>query len=222
MKDARPRVVMASANPDKVAEIALLMEDVLDIAPPRAALSNLQNRLKSKVPPYTMRWDTPQNLHLTLHFLGDIEENEIPKIELALQQSATTLEPFKLTIGQLGCFPNIQRPRVVWAGVLGNTKFLRQLHQTLGAQLNQTIGFIPETRPYSPHLTLGRVKKGIPTRHMRRLGQILGQQQTQIKQIARVKVAEVSLMRSELTPTGPIYTKLLAVKLQAPTNGRER
>jgi 2'-5' RNA ligase len=173
----------------------------------RTALTELQNRLKGIVPSNTVRWAAPQNVHLTLHFWGDVAVPDIEKITNALDAAAVVSQPFSLTLGGLGCFPNLRRPRIVWVGILGDTPALGELRRDLGEKL-KVIDFTPETRPYSPHLTIGRVKKRIPARHLSQLGEMLEREQANVGQLADLRVTEISLIKSELKPTGPVYTQL--------------
>ncbi len=129
----------------------------------RAALTTLQNRLKSSVPPHSVTWTAPQNIHLTLHFLGDVTPETVDKITKTLGDGISGQTTFSLDLVGLGCFPNVRRPRIVSVGVGGNTEPLVELHRHVGHLLNEATGFTPETRPYAPHLTIGRVKKGIPS-----------------------------------------------------------
>jgi RNA 2',3'-cyclic 3'-phosphodiesterase len=177
-----------------------------------AALTDLQNRLKPITPPHSVRWTAPTSIHLTLHFLGDVAAEDVTKITNLLQAAASACKPFLLTLSGLGCFPNTRRPRIIWAGVLGETNSLGRLHQDLGENL-KTLGFTLDTRPYSPHLTLGRVKDGIQQRQLSQLGQALAQIQPQVGPLATLPVAEISLMRSELKSAGPVYTQLTAAAL---------
>lgn len=179
----------------------------------RAALTNLQSRLKTVVPPRSVRWSATKNIHLTLHFLGEVATGEIDAVAGTVEAAALACRPFEFTLGRLGCFPNIKRPRVIWVGVLGNTDTLVALHGDLGNRLKQAVGFSPDTRPYSPHLTLGRVNKNIPSRHLKQLAQILQQEQAGVGQLARLQVTEIALIKSELKPAGPVYTPLSRGKL---------
>jgi 2'-5' RNA ligase len=180
----------------------------------RMALTDLQNRLKTVVPPNSMRWTAPQNVHLTLHFLGDVGSDDIEKITAGLSAITSLYSPFSVTLSYLGCFPNTRRPRIVWVGLAGDTASLVALHHDLGSRLKAAIGFRPDSRPYSPHLTIGRVKKGIPARHLSQLGQVLKQEQPNVGQLATLKVTEISLIKSELKPTGAIYTQLSRAELK--------
>lgn len=173
----------------------------------RTALTDFQNRLKAIVPPNTVRWTGPQNIHLTLHFLGNIAANEVVKVIEVLESRSAAYPPFSLTLAGLGCFPNLRRPRIVWVGVEGDTASLVGLHHDVGQQL-KVIDFRPEARPYSPHLTLGRVNKGIPARRLQQLGEAIEREQPGTGPLARLTVTEINLMQSELKPGGPVYTRL--------------
>ncbi len=175
-------------------------------------LADLQNRLKKVTPPQTVRWTAPDGLHLTLHFLGDVAPDDINKIARLIEAAANACSPFALTLGGLGCFPHTRRPRIIWAGVSGQTDTLITLQQALGEKL-KTIGFAPEARPYSPHLTIGRVKDGLPQRQLTQLGQALEQAQGQVGQLAALHVAALSLMKSELKPAGAVYTQMALAPL---------
>lgn len=177
------------------------------------ALGGLQSRLKTVTPPHTVRWTAVQNIHLTLHFLGDTVPAQIDTIGRAMQKAAQPVAPFALDLGQLGCFPNTHRPRVLWAGLLNPPPALAELHSRLGTQLAQAIGFAPETRPYAPHLTLGRVKSGIPSRHLRQLSYAIEQTQPGVGKLATLNVVELRLVKSKLEPTGAVYSQLWAARL---------
>ena len=180
----------------------------------RAALTDLQNRLKTVVPPRSVRWTAPQNIHLTLHFLGDVAIDDVEKIGVVLQKASLASQPFTLTIERLGCFPNVQRPRIMWTGVSGETEPLVALHRDLGKWLKEAIDFSPESRPYSPHLTLGRTMKGLPSRHLSQLRQVLQQEQAKVGRLAELRVSQVGLIKSELKPTGAVYSLLSQANLR--------
>jgi 2'-5' RNA ligase len=180
----------------------------------QAALADLQNRLKGIVPSQTVRWTAPENIHLTLHFLGNIAAADIEKITEALRLVASVYPPMSLTLGNLGCFPNTRRPRIVWTGVSGQVQQLIQLHRELGDRLKGIGGFTPETRPYSPHLTIGRVKDNLPPKPLAQLGEVIERKQGQVGELATSWVTEISLMQSDLRPSGPVYTQLSSASLK--------
>lgn len=177
----------------------------------KTALTNLQQQLKATLDGQAVRWTSPENMHLTLHFLGDISTDQVDKINLALQHSVKEQTAFSLSLAETGCFPNLRRPRIIWVGLRGVLEPLITLQGIVGEQLHTAIGFEPETRPYSPHLTIGRVKKNLPTVKLRQLGQQMGQ--FKIGHLADLPVTAISLMQSDLRPTGSIYTRLVEVPL---------
>lgn len=177
------------------------------------SLVDLQERLKQAVPPRTVRWTAPANIHLTLHFLGNIPTADIDPVSQAITAASLTTAPFSLTLKGLGCFPNMRRPRVVWVGVEGDVPILTALRQELGQNLNRAIRFEPDSRPYRPHLTIGRVRKGLASRDLNRLGRALSQIQPDIKTLAGLEAQAISLMQSDLKPGGAVYTRLAHIPL---------
>ncbi|MCB0167235.1 MAG: RNA 2',3'-cyclic phosphodiesterase, partial [Anaerolineae bacterium] len=165
----------------------------------RRAVTHVQNRLKGLAPPHTVRWTASQNIHLTLYFLGDVQTGELDKVNDALQTSTETARSFSLTLSELGCFPNLRRPRILWIGVHGDTKPLIALHHRLGTALQTAINFTPESRPYAPHLTIGRVNSGVPARHVQQLSQTLETEQA-VGRLVTFEVDYISLIKSELKP----------------------
>jgi len=180
------------------------------------ALAKVQDRLKSVVPPKSVRWTAPKNIHLTLHFLGNISAAEVVKVTALLGNELGAYRPFALRLEGLGCFPNIRQPRIVWVGVSGETESLVALQRELGWRLS-VIDYVPEARPYAPHLTIGRVTKGLKSRELSRLGELLGREQAGVGQLAVLPVTEISLMRSDLKPTGPVYTQVAQGELKSLT-----
>ena len=174
------------------------------------ALGDLQDRLKQDVPPKLVRWVRPQGIHLTLKFLGDVPGAQIAAIAEALQDACVHHGPFSFSIGGMGCFPNPYRPRVVWVGVDEPSGALARLQRDVERAIGP-LGFPPDKRRFSPHLTLGRVK-GRDRDAVASLGEYVSR--------ARVRVGEmqaqaVHLMRSELLPGGAVYTELAAAPLSA-------
>jgi 2'-5' RNA ligase len=174
----------------------------------RAEIARLQGRLKEVIPHNTVRWTASRNIHLTLHFLGDVAEDHLDKVSRAVSAVATAHTPFSLHLSNLGCFPNPFKARIVWVGLSGETDLLVALQRELGQQLNNAIGFQPDSRQYSPHLTIGRVKKGIPKPRMRELGHLLEQEMQRVGQVAPLPVDGIHFIRSDLKPDGPVYTTL--------------
>jgi 2'-5' RNA ligase len=146
-----------------------------------------------------IRWVPPANVHLTLQFLGAVPEERVPGVEAALRDAAREARPLSLAVRGVGGFPNARRPRVVWAGLEGDLAPLAAFVAGLGARLAK-LGFPPEDRPFSPHLTLGRARdrRGAPGL----AGALAGVSQ---EAPAPWRAGEVVLFESHLSPRGPRY-----------------
>ncbi|HHO75587.1 MAG TPA: RNA 2',3'-cyclic phosphodiesterase [Deltaproteobacteria bacterium] len=143
----------------------------------------------------SVRWVRPDNIHLTLKFLGGINEDLVDPISMELDKVAAHYGELNLTLSGLGVFPGIHRPRVVWAGLEGDTGPLVKMASSVDAMCVK-FGINPDKRPCSPHITLGRLK----TPSMVDLGIHLGSKNYRAK--------EVVFYRSELLPQGARYTIL--------------
>jgi 2'-5' RNA ligase len=173
-------------------------------------LTKLQERLKGKVPRGSARWVRPGGIHLTLKFLGDVPADQIGEITGALERSCQGFAPFSLSCGGLGCFPNLKRPRVVWVGIQEETGTLAQLKKAIEENV-APLGYPTEKRKFSPHLTLGRVQKRASSGDRRRLGELVGALEIGI--LGQMEVRSVNLIRSDLRPSGAVYTQLAEVEL---------
>ncbi len=178
--------------------------------PVRAVLARLQQSLKESKTA-SVKWVDPQGIHLTLKFLGNIDASEVPELSRTLCDAVEGIAPFQLELGETGVFPNIRSPRVVWVGVRGETERLLALHNRIEQALVPH-GFAPEKRPFSPHLTLGRVREGAQVTELRRLGDSVVALKAES---VSFMVDSVNLMRSQLTREGAIYSCLASFGLTA-------
>jgi 2'-5' RNA ligase len=160
-------------------------------------------------PPSLVRWTRPEGIHLTLKFLGDVQADWLEDIADALRSACAPHAPFSLSIGGMGVFPNPRRPRVVWIGVDEPTGTLIRLQQDIERAISP-LGFPTERRTFSPHLTLGRVKNGRGAAELEALGQYAKQAQVRV---GEMEAHAVYLMRSDLRPSGAVYTELAEVAL---------
>jgi len=175
------------------------------------SLTELQERLKGQVPRGSVRWVRPEGVHLTLKFLGDVPADQIGEITEALERSCQGFAPFCLSCGGLGCFPNLKRPRVVWVGIQEETGILSQLKEAIEENVSP-LGYPPEKRKFSPHLTLGRAQRRASSGARRQLGELVGA--SEIGTLSQMQVKSVNLMRSDLRPSGAVYTRLAEVELK--------
>ena len=156
------------------------------------------------------RWVKPQNIHLTLKFLGDVDREKVSDIGDGITSLACHLPAFDLRPKGLGCFPGVKNPRVIWTGVSGALDALK----TLQTEVEKTLipfGFKAEHRPFRGHLTIARVKSRL---NPRKLAEALRTHSEFSSDIFAVK--QVTLFQSVLKPEGPLYTRLCESPLGTP------
>jgi RNA 2',3'-cyclic 3'-phosphodiesterase len=148
----------------------------------------------------------PGNIHITVKFLGDTNENYIDAIEQSIKESVPTVKPFPITLKGTGVFPNQNYMKVIWIGITDDGK-IETIARAIDEKLER-LGFKKENRGFSPHLTVGRVKTA---RNKDQLLKIIENYQTVEFTIQNIQ--SITLKKSELTPKGPIYTTLREVLL---------
>ena len=178
--------------------------------PVKDSLSSLEDRLRPAEHPF-VKWVGPKGIHLTLKFLGNIATDQVPRIIEAITSASQGLSPLKLQIGGLGAFPNLQRPRVIWVAVTGEVDPLIALQRDIDQAL-VPLGFAIEKRPFSPHLTLGRLRERASPGERKSIGELV--MATESEGGPSMEVTQISLMRSTLTPSGAIYNRLASIELK--------
>ena len=154
-----------------------------------------------------VRWVSPERIHLTLKFLGNIDEPKIDPIAKSTEGLTDALSPFPLKVRGLGAFPHFKNPRVIWVGLIDGGVVLSSFQKALEIELEK-IGLEPEDRSFHPHLTLGRVKSN------RGRDELVGRMERyREEEFGDFQVERVILFRSDLKPSGPIYTPLREIKL---------
>ena len=156
----------------------------------------------------TLKWVEPDNFHLTLLFLGEIDERELVDVCRAVQREAEQFSPFVMGIGELGCFPTPRRPRVVWVGVDEGAEQVIAVHDAIEEALLDLGCYRRENRRYTPRVTLGRVKGKESTADLSQLVSKKAEWHA-----GEVSVGEVLVFSSELTSQGPVYTVVSRAKL---------
>ena len=154
-----------------------------------------------------VKWTEPENLHVTLIFLGEVPDKEIHAICKLASETVHGMEPFTMCVESAGCFPNLRRPRILWVGVGAGAQELVKIHDELETPLFD-LGYRMEERKYTPHITLGRVKSDRPTDQL-----TAALQQHADWHGGEQIVSEIHVMGSELTRDGPRYTVLGRAKL---------
>ena len=163
----------------------------------RAALAALQEALRPVGA--DVGWTRPESLHLTLRFLGEIDERQAGAVAAAMREGARAWPPLALRLSGTGAFPNARRPRILWAGLDGELERLAGLQAAIEARL-VGLGFAREEKPFHPHLTLGRIKTE------RRTRELLAEAARHPLPAPTWTGAEIVLMQSELLRTGARYS----------------
>ncbi len=189
-------------------EIRTFIAVELDAAVQRG-LSQVQDSLRRELQSSAIRWVNPGGIHLTLKFLGNVPAAQMSQVEAALREACAGFSPFDLTVAGLGCFPNLNRPNVIWVGIQGEMETLRRVRDAVERTVSP-LGYPTEGRDFKAHLTLGRVKDASPA-EARRIGEAV--RRAQVNTLGSLHVAAVHLMRSDLSPQGARYTPLAVVDL---------
>ncbi|MEO0009483.1 MAG: RNA 2',3'-cyclic phosphodiesterase [candidate division WOR-3 bacterium] len=167
----------------------------------KGELAQLLKNLKVETE-FPVKWVKPEQMHITLAFLGDVTPEFIGNAESALRQSISDFPEFICRLTGLGVFPSMNRARVIWAGVGAGADRVTVLQKRV-VQALQQIGFVPEKRPFSPHLTLGRLREPVNAQF------ISGKSFISSEWL----VSEVIVYQSELRAAGPVYTPLIRLRL---------
>ena len=170
--------------------------------------------LSRSAPDARIQWVRPDSIHLTLKFLGEIADTRAEEIRRALAPAIQAQARFSVEVGGFGVFPDLRAPRVLWVGLSGQRDEAVTLAR-LAAEVDSgldALGFPREGRPFNPHLTLARIKE-----RAREVGKALAASGllSQTERFGSLTVDAVSLMRSELKPSGAVYTRLWEVPLKA-------
>lgn len=180
--------------------VAVLIEDDL-----KNNISRVQAEVQKLAP--DVKWVALENLHVTLKFLGDVQEDALPKVFAAAEEAARSVQPFELSIAGLGAFPSPRKARVVWVGVESGRESLIGLAAAVESELVRA-GFTKEEKPFRAHITIGRARMDRPPR-----GLADGLNQVDAGTLGSQRVLSLAVMRSDLRPGGPIYSVMKTVPL---------
>jgi len=154
-----------------------------------------------------VRWVNPEKIHLTLKFFGNIEESRIDPIFKSIEEPIRNTPPYSIEVKGVGAFPQLRNPRVIWIGLVNGKEILTSFQKQIETQLEK-IGFQTENRPFHPHLTLGRMKSSRGREEM--VGRM---EKHREEEFGDFQVERVILFKSDLKPSGPVYTLLREMKL---------
>lgn len=173
-------------------------------------LATVSDQLINQVGGSSVRWVEPKNIHLTLKFLGDVSLNNIEILKESIKTEASPHKPMIFSVGGLGAFPKVRNPRVIWVGVEAPPEMI-DLQRGIDAQTSR-IGYAPDRRPFSPHLTLGRVTRNAKAREIRKIADVIASSKIGYLGVGRVNA--VHLYRSDLKPDGAVYTRLFSATFE--------
>lgn len=179
----------------------------IDLSPEiQERIDSLTSQLQARLEEVPVRWVPAKNVHLTLKFLGDVSVANIEVLNGILQTESEKCSSFEISVGELGAYPSIHRPRVIWVGVEAPGD-LYSLQQGI---VNETarLGYVRERRKFSPHLTIGRVSRNAHSDQVRQIGEVL--EKCKAGFLGATRVNAIHLYRSDLRPTGAVYTNLFS------------
>jgi RNA 2',3'-cyclic 3'-phosphodiesterase len=178
---------------------------------------HVQNQIQQETEPLhkaigtsLVRWVPAQNIHLTLKFLGDVSPASMDILTQMLRTEADSCPAFDLQISGLGSFPSLRRPRVLFIGIQAPAE-LEALYRGIESACAQ-LGYESEGHDFSPHLTLGRVKQEASALDQQRIRRVL--EETKIDSLGTARVNSVHLYKSDLKPTGSVYTQIFSGSLK--------
>jgi len=175
----------------------------------RKKLAELQSTLRQTRA--NIAWVKPENMHLTLKFLGNVEQSKLGAVSAAVERALKDQARFSLKVSGMGSFPNNKRPRVLWVGIEGDKQMLSTIQRRIEDELVSE-GFPKEDRPFSPHLTLGRVKSN------ENIKACIDKMNELSIDSEPFEIAEVIVMRSDLNPGGAVYSRLNTISLNVMRN----
>lgn len=168
----------------------------------RKKVTELQRKIQESKP--DVKWVEEENLHLSIRFLGEIEEEVVERVKEIAERCAKTFKPFKVSLRSIGVFPSLAYLRVIWVGA--EDQEIKRIHDSIDEEL-QKIGFAKDKK-FVPHLTIGRVRSA------RNKGELLAKlKDNWSAEIGEFEVKEIKLKQSKLTPKGPIYSDIAEFKL---------
>jgi len=173
------------------------------------SLKSLQEQLKKAEA--DVKWVTPENIHLTLKFLGEVDDEKLKRISMAIEEAACENNSYKIGIHSLGAFPKMDYLRVLWVGAEEGDAETRKIAQNLEEKITK-IGIPKEARPFSSHITIGRIRSTLNRERLVRELKTL--QENFGKENLEFCASEITLFKSTLTPKGPLYEVLKKASLK--------
>lgn len=160
--------------------------------------------------PSILRWTKTDQLHITLKFVGELQENHLPAVQRELEKTFSPIQRFPLRLQGAGFFPTLNQPRIFWIGIVPAPELFKIVQKN--EELFHSLGYPMEKRPFQPHITIARFREGIPRQELLRFQQIWNETKTVFQ--AQQTMDHLTFYQSTLTPQGPIYKVLSKVNFQ--------
>lgn len=167
--------------------------------------STLQNLLEGS----PIRWVEVNKVHITIKFLGDVAEKNIPVISELIQAETKKHKVFDISVGGFGAFPSLSKPRVLWVGIESGKDFHR-LQRRIDGEISR-LGYPADNRTFDPHLTLGRISRNVRKNELHQIKAVVSGYR--IGFIGAARITEVGLFKSVLKPGGAVYTKMFSAPI---------
>jgi len=177
----------------------------------QSALARSTAPLQKTLPKPLIRWVAPQNVHLTLKFLGDVSPANLERLAEALKAEAVAHETFTMSVSGLGAFPTLRRARVIWIGLEAPAALMALLRGV--EAVTARLGYASEDRPFSPHLTIGRVGQNVSGTDFQRIRTAL--EGATVGALGTLRVDAVHIFKSDLQPGGSVYTHLYTLPMKS-------
>ena len=199
---------MRSVEPSSPKKIRLFIAINLPQAI-KDAIDDCRRKLASQLDTKSVRWTRPEQLHITLKFIGYAQEDAVTEITRVLQKACEGTGPFRLKADRFGCFPRVRSPRVLWVGISGDIEPLLALQKRIDEATTQWAE--PEKREFTPHLTLARFKEPRP-KEVRAIVQFI--EANGATQFGDWDARQIDLMQSLLSPSGATYSRVASATLE--------
>jgi 2'-5' RNA ligase len=175
----------------------------------RRMLEQVTRQLRDRLVDVPIRWVPAENIHLTLMFLGDVSVKNLEILKKVLQNEASSHHSFELSVGSLGAFPNNRHARVLWVGVEAPAELVN-VQRGIETAVSR-LGYAREERPFSAHLTVGRISRNATSKDIHLISEVL--ESTKVGFLGVAQVDAIHLLKSDLKPTGAIYTRIFSAPL---------
>jgi RNA 2',3'-cyclic 3'-phosphodiesterase len=163
------------------------------------------------IPQTLVRWVAPLNIHITIKFLGESSSEKLNILYKLMEAEISQKKSFAISLENVRVFPNYRKPRIIWIGLTPHDELLK-INQQVELLASQA-GYQRENRPYTPHLTIGRINQGIEPQDVDKIRKVIDQSKG--LSFGTFKAVSLIIVKSDLQPTGPVYSDLVSIPFQS-------